>query len=217
MSTVLAARRSETADPPKRWTTAEFDRMIGQGLIEEGCDTYLWEGQIVEPMPEYQPHINAVANLLALLLSRLSAADWSVGLSAPLDLEDGTKPQPDLLVIKWPRSRFRVAPPSASDVALVVEISVSTYPRDSGERYRKYAAFGIEPYWIVNVPERRVEVYEVPHVTADGTSTYQKRTDFGLDQTIPVELTRPGAAVALEVAVIDILRDSLERAEDQAE
>jgi hypothetical protein len=56
------------ADRPKRWTTAEFDRLVAQGFIEEGSKTYLWEGQIVDPMPEYQPHWNAVCNFFALLL-----------------------------------------------------------------------------------------------------------------------------------------------------
>ena len=216
MSTTLAPpRQADTADPPKRWTTAEFDRLIGQGLLEEGSDTYLWEGQIVEPMPENPPHWNAVCNLFALLLARFLEADWTVGQTGPMALEDGSKPQPDLLVLKGPRTRYRVDPPSPADVALLIEASDSTYPRDSGERFRKYAATGVALYWIVNIPDQRVEVYEDAQPSDSGPWTYQKRTGYGLNQSIPIHLSHGGAEVVGEIAVIDILRDSLGRTKDQ--
>lgn len=218
MSTRLATpRRPETADAPKFWTTAEFDRLIGQGIIEEGSNTYLWEGQIVEPMSEYQPHRNAHGNLLDLLKARFPSAVWLVDFNAPLPLEDGTKPQPDVLVVKGTRSRYQVRPPNPADVALLVEISDSTYPRDSGERLRKFAEVGIALYWIVNIPARRIEVYESPRVLDDGASTYGTRTDYGLDRTIPFRVTLEGITVTDEIAVIDVLRDSLEQAEAEGQ
>lgn len=216
MTTTISKRsRPDGTDPLKRWTTAEFDRLIGQGLLEEGSGTYLWEGQIVEPMPEYQPHWNAVCNLFALLLARFLAADWTVGQTGPLALEDGTTPQPDLLVLKGPRTRFRSTPATPSGVALLIEVSGTSYPRDSGERLRKYAAAGVALYWIVNIPARRVEVYENPVDPDDGPAFYEKRTDYGIDMTIPLDLIHEGARVVGEVAVLDILRDSLEPLEGE--
>ncbi len=211
MSTTLAEPQicQVASDRPKRWTTAEFDHLVGTGSIEEGCDTYLWEGQIVIPMPEYQPHINAVRRLFIMMLARFAEAEWTVSQSPPLDVEDGTKPQPDFLVTRGPRSRYRVKPPIPSDVALLIEVSVSTYDRDSGERYRKYAKVRIPQYWIVNVAERRVEVYLNPQVAEDGTASYQSRTDYQLDQSIPLNVTHEGLTVTGEIAVMDILRDSL--------
>lgn len=217
MSTRIAARpRTDTADRPKYWTTAEFDRLIGQGVLEEGSSTYLWEGQIVEPMPEHQPHWNAVTKLLIFLIAQFHEADWTLGQSGSLALEDGTKPQPDLLVAKGPRSRYRVKPASPSDVVLLVEVSSSTYPRDSGERLRKYAKRGIPLYWIVNIPSRRVEVYEGPEISEAGTPYYRNRTDYGLDAVVPLDLSHEGTRVITQVTVIDILCDSLEPSEGEA-
>jgi len=216
-TTISKRSRPDGADPVKRWTTAEFDRLIGQGLLEEGSGTYLWEGQIVEPMPEYQPHWNAVCHLFALLLTRFLAADWTVGQTGSLALEDGTKPQPDLLVLKGPRTRYRVMPAGPADVALLIEVSGSSYPRDSGERLRKYAAAGVALYWIVNIPERRVEVYRDARASEGGTWIYRERADFGLDQSIPVYVSHAGIEVVGEVAVLDILRDSLEPLEGEGQ
>lgn len=218
MSTLLATpRRPDAADSPKYWTTAEFDRLVRQGIIQEGSSTYLWEGQIVEPMSEYQPHQNAFMNLYDLLRPLFPSADWSVSQNAPLALEDGTKPQPDLIVVKGPRAHYRVDPPVPADVSLLVEISDSSYPRDSGERLRKYARLKIPLFWIINIPARRIEVYEGPGYSDAGTPTYEQRMNYGLDAVLHFEVTRQGAAVIGWVAVMDILRDSLEQAETEGQ
>ena len=112
-------------------------------------------------------------------------------------------------MLKGPRTRYRVAPAGPADVALLIEVSDGTYPRDSGERLRKYAAAGVALYWIVNIPERRVEVYEDARPSDVGVLTYQKRTDFGLGQLVPIDVRHGGTAVVGNIAVSDILRDSL--------
>ena len=64
----------------------------------------------------------------------------------------------------WPAGQpaiMRGSHPGPGDVTLVVEVT-----RTSAAKDRKlapiYAACGIPVYWIVNVPERRLEVYESP-------------------------------------------------------
>ena len=96
-----------------------------------------------------------------------------------------------------------------SDVALLAEVGDSTYPENSGEFLREYAARGIPVYWVVNVAGRRVEVYSDPHRAEDGTGVYRSRVVYALDQSIPIDVTHEGAAVRGEVAVMDILRDSI--------
>ena len=48
------------------------------------------------------------------------------------------------------------------DAALVAEVSDTTYPVDFGEMLPGYARAGIPDYWIVHLPENRVEVYRKP-------------------------------------------------------
>ena len=197
----------------KGWTTREFDQLVDIGSLPEGGAAYLWNGEIVETMPENPPHINAVANLLLLLLTRFPPVAWTVNQNAPVELGDDTKPQPDLAVLAGPRSRFSTRAARASDVALIVEVSDSTYPRDAGERLRKYASVGISQYWIVNINALRVEVFTGP--TGGVAPSYRERNDFGLGDVVPLRLTVGGVAIDLDgCAVSDVLRDSLKHDEE---
>ena len=52
--------------------------------------------------------------------------------------------------------------PARPILALVIEISDSTLARDQGFKKAIYAKAGIPVYWIVNLVDRRVEVYTDP-------------------------------------------------------
>lgn len=200
----------ELVGPKKRWTTAEFDRLVNEGFIREGSSTYLWDFEIIEPMPENQPHRNAVANLYRLLIKLLPEEDWTVDFNGPLEVRDGYKPQPDLVVLYGPRERYNESVPVPSDVALVVEVSNTSYPKDSVLFLREYASAGIPQYWIINIPARRVEVYRQPSGPGVEAPGYARRDEYALDGAVP--LTLEGVAGVLEfgaVPVAAILRNSL--------
>ena len=85
---------------------------------------------------------------------------------------------------------------------IVIEVSHTTYKRDSGIKLRRYAAAGIQAYWIVNIKAKRIEVYRKPE-----NPTGKKR-----DWTYAsVEFYHPGEKVKLlaypkiQFAVSDIL------------
>lgn len=144
-----------------RWTGTDLDRMLDAGILREGTNAYLWDGEIIEPMAEDQPHYLATKNLRKLLEARFPDDAWSVNPSQPVDLREGFRPQPDLVVLRGPDSQFsgRGNRPRAADVALLVEVSGSTYAADKGEYLREYARAGIPQYWIVHLAGRCVEVY----------------------------------------------------------
>jgi Uma2 family endonuclease len=197
--------------PTKRWTIAEFDDLVRKGFIREGSKTYLWDGEIIEPMSENQPHVNAFANLGDLIRPRFPTSEWTVNQGNPIVLREGFKPQPDLSVMYGPRARYRIHPPSAADVALLVEIADTSYPQNAGSFLRAYAEARIPHYWIVNITQRRVEVYSMPGEAEDGTSRYAVRHDHGLDATVPLTVSRDTHVIQLgAIPVMDILRDSLE-------
>jgi Uma2 family endonuclease len=198
--------------PERHWTEEEFDLLIESGIIREGSSTYLWDGRIIEPMVEDNPHFNAVDSLRDILKDRLPAAEWSIRQNGAIDLAKGYRPQPDLTVIRGPRSGFKARGkrPKPADVGLLVEVSDSTYYYDSGEFLRKYAEAGIACYWIVHIPARRIEVYSDPDADA---RTYRDRKEYGLDASVPLRWTIDGAEADFgEVPVRDVLRDSLDDA-----
>ena len=210
MSTATIPMPSATAWRAHRWTTAEFDALLAGGFLVEGTKTFLWDGEIIDPMPENLPHVNAQENLNFLFLGVLPREDWTVNQGHPLALRDGYKPQPDLAIFLGPRSDYRRHVPGPADAALVVEVSDSSYPQDSGDKLAEYARGGIPQYWIVNLGARRIEVYTGPTL-ADDSWRYAGRTDYPLEATVPLILSRGGEMQAFgEVPVLDILRDSLE-------
>ena len=193
----------------KTWiSTKDLYRMMREGKIREGGPEYLWDGEIITPMPEKWFHFNAANNLAQLLLLRLPKAAWTVNVGNPIALADGYEPQPDVSVLRGPRSNYRTHTQTAADTALLVEVSSTTYRKDSGPFYRKYAQEGVVQYWIVNVPARRIEVYNAPD-RAEGT--YRERVDYPQGAIVPLVLT-VGAAVSefAGIGVDDVLRDSLE-------
>jgi hypothetical protein len=50
-----------------------------------------------------------------------------------------------------------------------------------------YAQAGIPVYWIVNLPERKIELYTGPSV-AEVTPDYARRREYGMTDAIPVVL-----------------------------
>lgn len=195
----------------KRWTIAEFDRLVSEGFVREGGREFLWDGEIVEAMPENPPHANATMNLLTLLFARFPAADWTVNLDKPVALKERYKPQPDVTVLRGPRSTYRTRTPAPADVALLIEVSDTTYSDDAGILLRAYAEVGIPRYWIINIDARRVEVYTDPGRAEDGAGAYLRRQDYGLDARIPLDGIAGGGGMPPEpIPVLEILRDSIE-------
>lgn len=80
-------------------------------------------------------------------------------------ITDTDLPYPDLLVLTRPyrevRGEGRVWP-WPSDVEAVIELSKTSLAKDRGERLRRYAEAGIEVYWVVDIPGRRVITHRCP-------------------------------------------------------
>ena len=174
-----------------RWSSAEFHRLIDAGFIREGSRTFLWDGEIVEPMPENPPHIHVVENLRDLLSDRYPRDAWAISQDKPLALRDGFEPAPDLLVLRGPRIKYVGRFANPGDVVLLIEVSSTSYTYDSGSYLEAYARAGIPVYWIVNLLARRIEVYAGPDPER---GVYGTRQDFPAGSSVPVE----GAPIAVD-------------------
>ncbi len=71
-------------------------------------------------------------------------------------------PEPDICVARGDARTYLTRHPTAADCALVIEVADSSLLRDQRDKTRIYARAGIPLYWIVNLPDRRVEVYSNP-------------------------------------------------------
>ena len=92
-------------------------------------------------------------------------------------------------------------------MALLVEVADTSYALDAGEQLGRYARDGIEQYWIVNIPARRVEVYRL----VQPQRAYDEPVFYGLDDVVPLSLAAGAGEVQFEgIPVREILQDSLD-------
>jgi Uma2 family endonuclease len=146
-----------------RLSIAEYDRAIAAGVFDgpEPRRIELIRGELREMSLIGPPHETCVDIL----------NEWSID-NAPRDkvlvrVQNSIQvpplasvPQPDLSwVARRDYSRVR---PSAKDILLLVEVSDSSLAYDQGEKADLFAAARIADYWIVNLPERHVEVRRQP-------------------------------------------------------
>ena len=87
------------------------------------------------------------------------------------------------MVLRGPRSLYHERVPTAAVLVLLVEVAFMSYAFDSGPGLREYASAGIAPYWIVNLPTRRFEVYSAP---IPGGESYRSRQDYSIGEEVPI-------------------------------
>ncbi|HYH65170.1 MAG TPA: Uma2 family endonuclease [Urbifossiella sp.] len=183
----------------RRFSTGEYHRMIGLGIIGEDEKLELLDGYLVLKMPENLPHRASVTRLMTRLAPRLPAS-WLVGTQFPISLGP-MDPQPDGVILRGTDEDYDARVPLATDLGVIIEVADSSLQLDRRAKGRLYARFSIPVYWIVNVADKQIEVYTEPDPSA-APEVYRTRTDYRPGQDVPVVLD--GVAVA-SVPAADLL------------
>ena len=153
------ATRVESQVRTRRWTRAEYDRLILEGLLDEDEPIELLDGQLVVREPESAGHSAAIW-LVQAALRRAFGRGWLVRGPAPVALDPASEPAPDVTVVRGsPRDYARDHP---ARPVLIVEVARSSVLRDRRLKGGLYARAGVADYWIVNLVDRGLEVYREP-------------------------------------------------------
>jgi Uma2 family endonuclease len=200
MATETRKDRAASGNRPYRLNVDQFVRSIEAGVFPPDARVELLDGILVEQMTKFAPH-NYTARQLGLLLRGVLPAAWILSEEKSLVLGRYWRPEPDIAIIRGPNSLYRSRDPKASDAGLLIEVAESTYDYDRGEKWRAYAAARIPVYSIINLPDRRVEVYTDP-AGRGRSASYRKSSAFGPEDEIPVVID--GAEIG-RLAVRDIL------------
>ncbi len=196
MATDVTASRAK----PYRLDVGQFLKMIEAGVFPRDAHVELLGGRLLRMMTKGDPHDSTV-DTLGEGLRAIVPAGWIVREDKSLQLNARSRPEPDLAIVRGPRSQFQNRTPQASEAAVVVEVADSSYAYDRGLKWRGYASAGIPAYWIVNLPKRQVEVYTNP--TGRGQkASYQDQAIFDVRASVPLIVM--GSQVG-QVAVRDIL------------
>lgn len=149
-----------------------------EALPEDGRRHELLGGELVVSASPSKLHQFALKELFVLVRAALPH-DLDVYFSA-LDIRVGSdRPQPDLLVI--PRESLHL--PAGHPVLVVEVLSPSTRTNDRQRKRRRYAAQGVEHYWIVDPLEPSLLVLEL--VGGSYREVTQVRDDTAYDAVLP--------------------------------
>ena len=139
-----------------RLSVKQFLQMVDAGILKEDQRIELLGGLLVEKMTKYPPHNFGVGSL-AEYLRNIVAPGWIVREEKSLDLDPLSRPEPDIVVARGPYSLYSQRDPTVKDIALVIEVSDSSYSEDRGRKWHLYAAAKIPLYIILNIQARRFE------------------------------------------------------------
>jgi Uma2 family endonuclease len=143
----------------RRWSRAEYGRLIDAGILREDDPIELVDGQLVVREPQHTPHAVAT-ELVQEALRRAFGQGWCVRVQLPVALDSHSEPEPDVAVVRGaPRDFLRDHP---SRPVLVVEVSGASLRFDRVTKGGLYARARLREYWILNLAARRLEVRRRP-------------------------------------------------------
>ncbi len=206
MATVRKAQRKRSTRrrpylPTRRLLTCdEFEQLVDSGLFTPEERLELIAGELVQrEVPVKSTHATAV-QLVENAFRGVFQTGYSVRGQLPQRLSDYDEPLPDVaVVVGTPRDYAQQHPTTA---LLVVEVSDTSLRMDRETKGSLYASADIPEYWVLNLPERVLEVYRDPEPRARTAFGAGYRTTFRLGET---ETVSPLYAPHASIRVADLL------------
>jgi len=183
----------------RRWTRAEYERLIEVGIFRPGEPVELLGGELMVSEPQGSAHYTAIGLVEDALRAALGPG-WLVRSQEPIALTDDSEPEPDVAVTRGPRRDYSHEHPSRP--ALVVEVAESSLALDREHKGSLYARAGVADYWILNLVDRALEVYRGP--IEDPAARFGWR-HASTEVLAPGSFATPLVAPAARIVVSDLL------------
>ncbi|HWE93903.1 MAG TPA: Uma2 family endonuclease [Tepidisphaeraceae bacterium] len=201
-----AAGSSYGVPPPgavlRRFTVEEYHRLIGQGYFAADERYELLNGFIVRKMSRDPIHDAALEIASEVIRSRVPAG-WRIRIQSAIATAD-SEPEPDMAIVRGTPQDHVTRHPGPGELAIVVEVANTSLNDDRTVKGALYARASIGVFWIINLIDRRVEVYTDP-TGPDSTTAYRHREDYGIGLAVPLTV---GTAVA-SVPISELLPSAL--------
>ena len=168
----------------RRWSRAEYERMIDKGIFQPDERLELIDGELIVGEPQTPPHAVGVSLAKDALWATFTAG-CHVRARAPVALDDASEPEPDVSVVRGAPRDYRDAHPR--EPVLLVEVADASLTFDRRWKGSLYARADVADYWILNVADRVLEVYRQPVRSASARYGWKYRN---------VRLLKSGAVVS---------------------
>jgi Uma2 family endonuclease len=143
-----------------KFSVQKYEQMVKAGILNSQDKVELLEEFIVRKYPRTPRHDGTLC-IVDSALDRLMPDGWLLRNQATVSLGD-SQPEPDFSAVRGGLRTFMARHAGASDTDLVVEVADLSLFRDQRDKTRIYARASIPVYWIINLVDRRIEVYTQP-------------------------------------------------------
>lgn len=178
-------KRPERFDPTFRFTVAQYQKMIAEGIISADARVELLNGKVINKMARNPPHDTSLS-LTQHELELAVSAEWYIRVQMAVVLGKSSQPEPDIAVVLAPVKRCFKQHPTLKDIGMLVEVADSSLLQDRRDKAPIYAGGRVPWFWIVNVADKIVEVYSDPKGGA--SPEYRKHVDYEIGAKVPVVL-----------------------------
>jgi Uma2 family endonuclease len=177
----------------------QYEELARIGVLKSGDRCELIDGLLVRRMTTNPPHVIS-SYRVRTIVERLLPSEWHLQVQGPV-LLDEAEPEPDASVIRGRVEDYLEDHPGPADVAVVIEVSDASLRFDQIKKLGTYARNHIREYWIVNLIDRRLEVYRQP-TGAVKNPTYRERILLGENDELPFVIDQKPLGT---IRVIDLL------------
>ena len=130
------------------WSVDAFTKAGDAGVFGNDARLELLQGRIFEIMGQGPEH-STLASVIADMLREATGKQFVVREEKPVQIAGDSLPIPDVLVLKGRQIDYRDHQPRPEEVALVVEVPITTADFDLNEKAAQYAHAKIQEYWVV--------------------------------------------------------------------
>jgi Uma2 family endonuclease len=178
-------------NPLRRFTRAEYERLVELGVIGEHEKVELVFGMVVAMIP-IDPAHNESTRRIYRMLDRQLDDRATVCSQGPFAASDDSEPEPDCYVVPNVEARWSAHPTRAF---LVVEVARSSLEYDRETKALLYGISDVDEYWLIDHVHGAIEVRRDRHEGTWRSVTIHRRGDVIAMQAFP----------DVQVAVSDVL------------
>jgi Uma2 family endonuclease len=143
-----------------RFSVARYQKMIETGILKPEDKVELLENYVVLKMTRNPRPDSTIQRMLEVLYTHRPSS-WSLRVQSCITLSD-SQPEPDFALVCGSADDYDTRHPGPADIGLIIEVADSSLLRDQQDKTRIYARASLPWYWIVNLVDRRIEVYSQP-------------------------------------------------------
>lgn len=162
----------------RRFTVKDYHKMGEIGVFENDEKTELINGEIIKMSPIGKRHASCVNRCNRLFYQTLGDRIL-ISVQNPIQLNDLSQPQPDLVLLQPRPDFYEKQHPQPSDILLLIEVADTTIEFDQQVKIPLYCQNHIQEVWLIDLNQNIIRMYRTP--TANG---YQFIQLFEPEQTL---------------------------------